>query len=169
MTGSANGSPAPILVLGLGNLLLGDDGVGLRLLDTLAAESGYGDAVDFVDGGTQGLALLGYLADREAVLVLDAITRGDPPGRVHVLRGVEDFRARRAGSAHESSALELFETARILGNSWRDVVLVGIEPKNLRTGMELSAEVEASISAACGHARAALREMVESYVPSNSR
>jgi len=58
---------APVLALGLGNLLLGDDGIGLRLVEKLAEENGFGDAVEFVDGGTQGLALLGCLADREAV------------------------------------------------------------------------------------------------------
>jgi len=169
MTGSANHGPAPVLVLGLGNLLLGDDGVGLRLLELLAEESDYGEAVDFIDGGTQGLALLGYLADRNAVLVLDAIAQSDPPGTVHVVRGIEDFRPRRAGTAHENSAMELFETAKVLGNSWKEVVLVGIEPKNLRTGMELSPEVEASMDSGRDQAQLVLREMVESYVLSNSR
>src|ERR1700690_425849 len=144
MIGSANSSSAPVLVLGLGNLLLGDDGVGLRLLQTLAAESDYGPAVDFVDGGTQGMALLGYLGSRDAVLVLDAPALGVPPGTVHMIRGLEDFRVHKAGTAHESSAIELFQAAKILGNSWKAVVLIGIEPKNLRTGMELSREVEAA-------------------------
>jgi len=100
------GGPAPVLVLGLGNLLLGDDGVGLRLVERLAEESGFGDAVEFVDGGTQGLALLGCLADREAVLVLDAVGLGGEPGTVHVLRGpaMEQIRARRASTARRKRA-----------------------------------------------------------------
>lgn len=169
MIGSANNGPAPVLVLGLGNLLLGDDGVGLRLLETLSGDFHYGPAVDYVDGGTQGLALLGYLSDREAVLVLDAIALGNAPGTVHVIRGLEDFRAHKAGTAHESSAMELFQTAKILGNSWKEVLLIGIEPKNLRTGTELSPEVKAALPKAYDEAASQLREMVESYVFSNTR
>jgi len=169
MTGSAKSGPAPVLVLGLGNLLLGDDGVGLRLLETLAGDFHYGAAVDFVDGGTQGLALLGYLSGREAVLVLDAVALGSPPGTVHVIRGLEDFRARKAATAHESSVMELFEAAKILGNSWKQILLIGIEPKNLRTGMEFSPEVEAALPKAYDEAASHLRDMVESYVFSNTR
>jgi hydrogenase maturation protease len=158
-------------VLGLGNLLLGDDAAGLRLLEILSGESDCGDAVDFVDGGTQGLALLGYLNDRDAVLVLDAMALGDAPGTVHVLRGLEgeQLQARRAGTAHESSAMELFETAKILGGAWAEVVLVGIESKSLRTGIGLSPEVEAALDEAAAKARAVLRGMVESHVLSNTR
>src|SRR5450756_627755 len=78
---------APILVLGLGNLLLSDDAAGLQLHAALLAERGATDQVEFVDGGTQGLALLHYLANRRAVLVLDAVGLGAEPGSVHVLRG----------------------------------------------------------------------------------
>src|ERR1035437_6800547 len=93
---------APILVLGLGNLLLSDDAAGLHLHAALLAERGATEQVEFVDGGrhgggralhpppprgTQGLALLHYLANRRAVLVLDAVGLGAEPGSVHVLRG----------------------------------------------------------------------------------
>ena len=58
--GSVDAGPAraPVLVLGLGNLLLSDDAAGLHLKAALAAERGTSDQVEFVDGGTQGLALL---------------------------------------------------------------------------------------------------------------
>jgi hydrogenase maturation protease len=118
--GSVDESPAraPILVLGLGNLLLSDDAVGLHLEAALAAERGGSDQVEFVDGGTQGLALLHYLANRRAVLVLDAVGLGAEPGSVHVLRGpaIEGLRVQRATSAHEGNALELLATARLLGD-----------------------------------------------------
>ncbi len=127
--------------------------------------------MDFVDGGTQGLALLSYLHDRDAVLVVDAMSFGDAPGTVHVIRGLEgdQMRARRAATAHESSAMELFETAKILGDSWAEVVLVGIETKNLKTGLGLSPDVEAALSEAAAQARIILRGMVESYVLSYTR
>jgi len=162
---------APVLALGLGNLLLGDDGIGLRLVEKLAEENGFGDAVEFVDGGTQGLALLGCLADREAVLVLDAVGLGGEPGTVHVLRGpaMEQIRARRASTAHEGNALELFATARVLGLGWNEVAVVGVEPASVRTGIGLSLCIEQSVEVALARARGMLKEMVQTYVPSNSR
>ncbi|MHC4948648.1 MAG: hydrogenase maturation protease [Planctomycetota bacterium] len=76
---------APVLVLGLGNLLLRDDGVGLTLLARLRDEHAALPGVEWLDGGTQGLALLGRLAGRRGLLVLDAVALGDAPGTVHVL------------------------------------------------------------------------------------
>jgi hydrogenase maturation protease len=162
---------APVLVLGLGNLLLGDDGIGLRLAEQLAQDQSFGDAVEFVDGGTQGLALLGCLAEREAVLVLDAIGLGEEPGTVHVLRGpaMEQIRARRASTAHEGNALELFATARVLGLRWNEVAVIGVEPHNVSTGIGLSPCIEQSFEVALAHAREVLKEMVHTYVPSHSR
>ena len=102
--GSAKVSPAdretraPVLVLGLGNLLLQDDGVGLKLLEAVSDSEPFGEEVEFVDGGTQGLALLGYLGGRKLTLILDAVGLGQAPGTVHMLRGaeIEKLRAHRS-------------------------------------------------------------------------
>jgi len=163
--------PAPVLVLGLGNLLLGDDGVGVRLLERLGEGYGYDGAVEFVDGGTQGLALLGCLEGREAVLVLDAVSLGAAPGTVHVLRGpvVEQLRARRVGTAHEGGAVQLFEVANVLRLGWYELALVGVEPEKVRTGIGLSPSVEQSMEEALERARETIQEMVHTYVPGNSR
>jgi hydrogenase maturation protease len=173
-TGSANSAEvatAPILVLGLGNQLLGDDGAGLRMLEALAEEFPPHEAVEFIDGGTQGLALTGYLADRQAILVLDAMALSQPPGTVHILWGDElwRIRAQRSSTAHEGNALELFATARMLGYDWAEVAAVGIEPKNIRTGIGLSAEVETALDDALLKARKILDDMIGTYVPGNSR
>jgi hydrogenase maturation protease len=158
---------AEILVLGLGNLLLSDDGVGLRLLEELKHEA---PEVEFVDGGTQGLALLAYLANRRAVIVLDAVALGAMPGSIHVLQG-DAIAAHRAESAHGSNALELLATARLLGDlpSW--VTIVGIEPASIATGIGLSPAVEAAVPDAAARARAvlalALQELAN--VPCNPR
>jgi hydrogenase maturation protease len=162
---------APILVLGLGNQLLGDDGAGLRLLELLAEKFPVNDAVELLDGGTQGLALTGYLADREAIVVLDAMAMGAPAGTVHVLSGEELWRIRTqtSNTAHEGNALELFATARMLGYHWAEVAAIGIEPRNIRTGIGLSAEVESALDDALLKARKILDEMVNHYVPRDSR
>jgi len=149
----------PILVLGLGNLLLGDDAVGLRLLEELQRAGDPG--IEFLDGGTQGLALLGYLAGRRSVLVLDAVGLGAPPGSVHVLRAeaVHRLGARHAATAHEGNARELLAALWLLENPAPDVTVVGVEPARMRTGIGLSAEVEAAIPDAAGRAAAILQEM----------
>lgn len=161
---------APILVLGLGNLLLGDDAAGLRLVEHLAAESGYGDQVEFVDGGTQGMALLGCLTGRKAVLLLDATGLGGAPGTVHSLDGpaIEALAARRASTAHDGNALELLAAARLLqvvnGDAAPDIRLVGIEPARIATGIGLSPEVEQALEAAVLRARIELDRFVAQTV-----
>lgn len=164
--GSADGAPAraPVLVLGLGNLLLTDDAAGLHMEAALAAEwSGSGE-VEFVDGGTQGLALLHYLADRRAVLLLDAVGLGAEPGSVHVLRGpaIEGLRAQRATTAHEGNALELLATARLLGDVAGETIVVGVEPAIVATGIGLSPQVAAGLPAAIERARSVLDSMLRS-------
>src|SRR5450755_3720565 len=98
---------APVLLLGLGNPLMADDGAGQEILARLQSDAAqWGDAVELVDGGTQGLALLGIFDGRKAVVFLDAIHLGDKPGTVHLLGGEELMRMgqRRATTAHEGSA-----------------------------------------------------------------
>lgn len=173
-TGSASldGVATPrVLVLGLGNQLLGDDGAGLRLLEMLAAEFPPTAGVEFVDGGTQGLAITGYLADRAAILVLDAMALGGAPGTVHFVEGEELWRIRpqRSSTAHEGNALELFAMARMLGYDWAEVAAIGLEPKNIRTGIGFSPEVEAGLQGALLQARQLLEGMVQTYVPRDSR
>jgi len=150
----------PILVLGLGNLLLSDDAVGLTLLEELGRETS-NDDVEFVDGGTQGLALLPYLADREAVLVLDAIGLGAEPGTLHILSGedVGRLRSQRSETAHEGNGLTLLETARLLGEELPNLVVIGVEPAHVRTGVGLSPEVVVGARRALRLAKHVLREM----------
>lgn len=169
--GSRNASPeeraparAPILVLGLGNPLLMDDGAGLRLLAELEAESEF-SGIEFVDGGTQGIALLPLLDERHAVLLLDAMGLGAPAGTVHALagEGVLLARARRAGTAHEGNAVELLQLARLLGQLPDRVTVVGVEPGEVRTGIGLTQVVEDALPSALEKARTALRQLSASW------
>ena len=159
MTDGSVEERAPVLVLALGNLLLFDDAVGLRMLELLPRE---GPGVEYLDGGTQGLALLPYLAGRRAVVILDAVGLGAAAGTVHVLRGedIDRFNARRAGTAHEGNALELLVTARMLGDAAGEVAVIGVEPERVATGIGLTPAVEAAVPAAVERARLVLREMM---------
>jgi hydrogenase maturation protease len=140
----------PVLVLGLGNVLLGDDGVGPTLLrEVQGLYSGVSD-VECVDGGTQGLALLGYLGGRQALIILDAFAGGGTPGDVSVLEGPEvtSYRARRSTTAHEGNAAELLAIAQLLNELPEQVVLIGVEPERVHTEHGLSQRVAGALPAA---------------------
>ena len=153
---------APILVLGLGNMLLTDDGVGPALLNQLA-DSGerWSDQVEFVDGGTQGLALLGQLSGRRGLIIVDALQRGATPGTVHRLT-LPEFRELspgRATSGHESNAGELLSAAQLLDELPDRLFIVGVEPERIATGIGLSDSVQQALSSASDQINCLLAEL----------
>lgn len=155
---------APLLVLGIGNRLLSDDGAGLALLERLQRRFDQDD-VEFVDGGTLGLALLGYLEGRRAALILDAVSLGAPPGTVHEQKAEDLLKANPANvpTAHGTGAAALLASAHLTGDLPPLVWVMGIEPGNTRTGTEMSEPVARALPAA--EARAAmLIEMLRSAV-----
>lgn len=149
---------APLLVLGLGNLLLGDDGAGLTLLEELRRERGGDARLEFVDGGTQGLALLGLIEERRALLVLDAVALRSRPGSVHHLRDPLRQASEAGATAHESSAGSLLAAARLLGVLPERVEIVGIEPAELSTRIGLSRAVAQALPRALERAEGVLDE-----------
>jgi len=156
---------APILVLGLGNILLGDDGAGRATLERVAAaleRVGLDDRIELLDGGTQGLGLLAAVANRRALLILDAVALGARPGTVHVLDGAAAVPVTGGLTAHESSASELLAALALLGERPQHVVVIGIEPAELVTRMGLSAGVEAAVPAAASRALRVLDSMTKS-------
>jgi hydrogenase maturation protease len=103
-----------ILVLGIGNLLMGDEGVGVHAVRCLGQES-LPSAVTVVDGGTGGFHLLSYFADYDVIVMVDATMDGRPPGTVGVIRPryASDFP--RALTAHDIGLRDLVESAVLLG------------------------------------------------------
>ena len=163
--GSVNPGRAtpPILVLGLGNMLLRDDGIGPLLVEQLSHRfAGKASQVEFLDGGTQGLALMGHIADRRALVILDALATGQKPGTVSVLAGLEAlaFPAHRATTAHESNASELLATAAMLGDLPEHVYAVGIEPASITTGIGFSDEVDESLALALQKAENVIQDLL---------
>lgn len=164
---------ADILVLAVGNQLLSDDGVGMSLLDGLSRDARWEDRVEFVDGGTQGLALLGHLSGRRALIVLDAVASGAAPGTVHVAQwGGRStcgwISKRHASTSHESSALDLLRFAALIGELPEQVWIVGIEPERLNTGIGLSKAVCAAVPRALREVKQLLQELCRD-VPCHTR
>ena len=150
-------------MLGLGNLLLRDDAIGLEILAALRLDAaGRDPVVDLVDGGTQGLALLGVISERPAMVLLDAVANGGTPGTVYVMTGEEALALRfaPAGTAHESGAGALLATLHLLGELPAWVRIVGVEPGIVRTGIGLTPAVEAALPEALRRSRAAVQSML---------
>jgi len=148
------------LVLGVGNLLLCDDGVGLELVRLLEEEGVGGLETELLDGGTQGLALLPFLEGRSALLILDAVSRGSPPGTVHVLEDPPPPPPDGPAVApHGGNASDLLNAARLLGDLPERVAVVGVEPALVRTGTELSPEVRAALPEALAAASRAVQRL----------
>lgn len=160
------GSVKPVLVLGLGNVLLRDDGFGPLLVERLVARFGEEEDVEFVDGGTIGLGLLSVMAEREAVLILDAFRTGQAPGTLVEKR---QFAAEEAGpmpgrSAHEGNAAGLLAVAALTGDLPGRLAVLGVEPGEIATGMGLSTAVEAVMDEAEERAVAMMRALREERV-----
>lgn len=103
------------LVLGIGNLLMGDEGVGVRVVEALERASWRPDGVTLVDGGTGGFHLLEYLQEFTPIVMIDATLDGQPAGTISVLRPAYASDFPRALTAHDIGLRDLVETAALLG------------------------------------------------------
>jgi hydrogenase maturation protease len=139
---------ARVLVLGIGNPLLADDGAGVRAALQLAERARGRADVTILDAGTLSFPLLPALGDADALIALDATRDGGRPGDLRVREG-EDFDrfVRRSGcSVNEMSLAELLERARHLGRLPARRVLIGVEPETVDWGFELSPPVAAAVT-----------------------
>ena len=135
----------PILVLGIGNILLRDEGVGVRVIEAMQ-KMRLPEDVELVDGGTAGADLLDVLAERRKVIVIDAVQADCEAGTV--LRFTADDLVRPEGvgmSLHELGLGEALTMTRQLGCAPKDVVVFGIKPKDLGCGLELTEEIAALV------------------------
>ena len=131
----------PVLVLGIGNILLHDEGIGVYVVEQMQ-KGGVPDYVELLDGGTAGADLLDHICDRQKVIVVDAVDADIEPGTI--LRFTPDDLASQAGqsiSLHEFGIAETIDMARQLNCAPKQVVIIGIKPKDLEPGVGLSGEI----------------------------
>jgi hydrogenase maturation protease len=156
--------PSGALVLGIGNILLRDEGVGVVVARRIEAARAAGDAVvpwncRVVDGGTLGLDLLPMIADADQVVMIDAVNFGEAPGTVRVLRD-GDVQAALSGhvSPHQVGVGDLVAAARLMGTLPPRLTLVGIQPAEIAIGLVLSEPVAAAVDEAIELVRRELTE-----------
>jgi len=135
-----------ILILGLGNPLLGDEGIGMRVVEELKVLE-LPDGVVVVEGGTTGLGLIGLMEGYERVIIVDAADMGHPPGRVVRFTPLEvQLKTAEAPlSLHQIGLEEVLALAEALEVAPAELVIIGIQPSQVEVGAGLSPEVERAI------------------------
>jgi hydrogenase maturation protease len=135
-----------VVVLGVGNLIMGDEGVGVRCVQRLEAERALAPEVTTIDGGTSTHELLGELENVDLLVIVDAVATGGAPGSLVRLEGDRIPAAfSNKLSPHQHGINDLLATLALLGRSPKRVVLHGVTPARIELGMELSPEVEAAL------------------------
>ena len=133
-----------IVVLGVGNILLSDEGVGVWAVERLQREYRLPPQVVVIDGGTCGMELLEDLAGADHLLIVDAVRCGQPPGTVVRIAG-EDvpvfFKTKL--SPHQIGLSDVLATLVLTGEQPGGITVIGVEPVSLATAMALTPQVEA--------------------------
>jgi len=146
-----------VTVLGVGNLIMGDDGAGLELMSALQ-ERCPDPRVEFVEGATDGMGLLPVIQDANRLLILDAVD-GPQPGAVTVITGDHISRLLSTKvSPHQLGLRDVFSAARITGREPSEIVVVGIVPDSVTARYGLSPVVAAALPEAVERALGVLRE-----------
>jgi hydrogenase maturation protease len=136
-----------IRVLGLGNVLMGDDGFGPHVVRVLEAEYGFPEDVSLVDLGTPGLDLLPYLAGARAIVLVDTVNAPGVPGELRLYRKEQILRhlpAQRLGP-HDPGVKQTLLTLEFSGACPADVFLIGVIPKTVEAGPGLSDPVRGAV------------------------
>jgi hydrogenase maturation protease len=135
-----------ILVLGIGNVLLTDEGVGVRTLKELERRFSFPANVELLDGGTAGIELLRHIRNRDCLIIIDAMKSGQVPGTILRVAG-EDVPAafRTRISPHQLGLSDLLAAAMLTDELPKNLVLFGVEPESIDIGLDLTETVEANL------------------------
>jgi hydrogenase maturation protease len=132
-------SPCPVLLLGMGNILLEDEGLGIRALEVLQRDYAFPPGVELLDGGTTGMGLLDDIGGREHLMVLDAVQTGEPPGTLVVMKDsdVPVYFGLRV-TPHQLGLADVLATLELSGEQPGSVAVLGLVPESLELTLELS-------------------------------
>ena len=139
----------PRLILGIGNILLKDEGIGVHTVKRLQQMDLPSD-VEIIDGGTLGFGLLPCLEGRKKIILLDAIQAEEgEPGNIYRFHPeeVRHIALRTKFSFHQTSFFDIVQFAEYLIKNKPEVVIIAVQPKDISPGMELTPEIEARIPA----------------------
>ncbi|SBT03794.1 maturation element for hydrogenase 2 [Candidatus Accumulibacter aalborgensis] len=143
---SASGLAMRIVVLGAGNILLSDEGLGVRVIERLPLRYSLPPEVGIIDAGTCGMEMLDDLEDLDALIMVDAIRAGKAPGTLIRLtaEAVPVF-FRTKLSPHQIGLCDVLATLELIGKAPKYTAILGMQPESLTLGMELSPTAEAGM------------------------
>ena len=134
-----------ILILGIGNILLKDEGIGVYVVNKLK-EMSLPDNIEVLDGGTAGLDLVDFISGYKKLIVIDAVNAGGEPGTIYRLTEENlNIGPKAIMSFHEIDFLDAIHMSEVTGNKPEEIVVVGVEPKDMSDGVELSPEIKERI------------------------
>ena len=134
------------VVLGIGNILLTDEGVGVRVIERLEQEYELPPEVEIIDGGTCGMEMLEQLEDLDGLIVVDCVRCNQPPATPVLLKGDDVpvfFRTKL--SPHQVSLSDVLASLEFTDKAPKSIAIVGMQPVSMSLGMELSPEVAARV------------------------
>ena len=137
----------PVLIICLGNPLMRDEGIGIRLASELVGHLADNPDVEVMDLGTGGLTVIHVIEGREKIIFVDCAIMGQAPGCINRFTP-EQVRSKKVGmrySVHEGDLLNTIRLSRSLGQCPEDIVIFGIEPKEIADGEGLTSELENNI------------------------
>jgi len=136
-----------VQVIGVGNILLKDEGIGVRVAEYIKEKGLLPPEIDVVDGGTGGMQLISIIKDADCLIIIDAVKSGGRPGTIYRFT-IDDIpvRIRQKTSLHELGLQEVFALLDLSeGKRPETVIIIGIEPGEVAYGMELSPELKAVV------------------------
>ena len=138
-------SPQTTVILGVGNVLLSDEGIGVHVANELSTME-LPPGVSVVEGGTDGFRLLNIITEADRLIVVDAVKGGAEPGSIYRFN-VDEVRNVPSGfrtSVHQVGILEVIDLSGLIGKTPKTTV-IGVEPKSLEMSLELSPEIREKI------------------------
>ncbi len=134
-------------IIGVGNILMQDEGTGPKVAEILKNNYTFNPEVEIIDGGTLGLELLPYLEKYRKMILIDVVDFHKEPGFMKVLRG-EDIPPylKSKLSAHHVGVQDLIEVARLMGTMPEELVLVGIQPLSIDIGLDLTPTIAGKLN-----------------------
>ena len=135
-----------IVLLGVGNILLTDEGLGVHVVKDIKESFIFTPAITIIDGGTMGMELLTYMRGMKKILLIDAINGGEPPGTVYEFphKELEQYFTEHI-SVHEVGMQDILRIRAIQEEPLEDAVVIGVEPESLEIGFEPSEVVQRAL------------------------
>lgn len=136
-----------ITILGIGNILLKDEGVGVKVVEKLMSQYQFPKDVQVLDGGTLGMSLIPYLDGSQKLIILDAVSGKLVPGSIYVLRD-EDVKVyfKQTVSLHDLGIQDVLAMLEVLEKPINEIVVFGVQPEIIDVGLELSSTVAPAVN-----------------------